>query len=225
MKKKILTIVITVGVIGIAVLGYKAMFRAKEIPANALLVIGTDKEVNSIEERYKNDTKTDNKYKIKTAVINEEKALILSKSTCKELIKRGILEEKDGQWAFGRPIDDMPDISKGEAIIFSNNTKYSGMTEITISDNKIKVGFYSRTWIGRYISEFDKFILIVDDDKFNKISATETNMDVLEFKKSFGDTNITASSEYKNNRHYKEKIELEKLYPEMQGFEFITIKK
>ncbi|MHB9944265.1 hypothetical protein CF095_02490 [Clostridium botulinum] len=225
MKKKILIIAIIVAVIGGAAFGYKAVFGKKEIPANGLLVIGNDKEVNSIEERYKSDTKIANKYKIKTAVINKEKALVLSKSTGNELIERGILEEKDGDWAFGTPIDEMPNVSKDEAIIFSNKTKYSDAKEITINSDKFKVGFYNRGWIGRYISEFDEFIIIVDDDKFNKISATETNMGVLEFKKSFGDTNITPSGEEKKTRYYKEKSELEKLYPEIQGFKFVTVEK
>ncbi|AVQ39192.1 hypothetical protein PZQ55_002161 [Clostridium botulinum] len=230
MKKKILIIAIIVAVIGAAAFGYKAVFGKKEIPANGLLMIGNDKEVNSIEERYKSDTKIANKYKIKTAVINKEKALILSKSTGNELIKKGILEEKDGDFAFGTPIDEMPNVSKDEAIIFeaiifNNETKCSDMKEIAISNDKFKVGFYNKAWIGRYIDKLAKFIIIVDDDKFNKISATETNMDVLEFKKSFGDTDRTASGEYKKTRHYKENIELERLYPKMQGFKFVTVEK
>ncbi|KMN46713.1 lipoprotein BA_5634 family protein [Bacillus sp. LK2] len=177
-----------VGIVSISMLG-ACSFGKKEEPRNGALLIGEEQSLKEIVSQNKNDIKSSDLYKVKRAESNGKQVLIMNQKTAEDVVKKGILRESDNDKDLNSsdPITSLPTIPKGKAVMFTN-PKNKAINEITVNDKKINVQYESNTWLGHErTSNYEDIILIVDNATFKEVPVAETDMEILQFNKSYGE--------------------------------------
>lgn len=177
-----------VGIVSISMLG-ACSFGGREEPTNGAVLIGEEQSLKEIVSQNKNDIKSSDLYKVKRAESNGKQVLIMNQKTAEGIVKKGILRESDNgnDLNSSDPIYSLPSIPKGKALMFVRD-KNKDIKEIKINDKKIDVQYDKNVWIGHErTSSYEEVILIVDNATFNELPTTETNMEILQFKKSYGE--------------------------------------
>ncbi|MEC2260604.1 lipoprotein BA_5634 family protein, partial [Bacillus cereus] len=177
-----------VGIVSISVLG-ACSFGKKEEPRNGALLIGEEQPLKEIVAQNKSEIKSNDLYKVKRVESDGKQVLIMNQKTAESVVKKGILRESDNDTDTNSsdPIDSLPTIPKGKAVMFTRK-KNKDIKEIKVNDKKIDVQYDKDVWIGHERTPaYEEVILIVDNSTYNELSTTETNMEILQFNKSYGE--------------------------------------
>ncbi|NIE91181.1 hypothetical protein F3J09_10310 [Bacillus sp. Ab-1751] len=177
-----------VGIVSISLLG-ACSFGKKEEPRNGALLIGEEQPLKEIVVQNKSEIKSNDLYKVKRVESDGKQVLIMNPKTAESVVKKGILRESDNDTDTNSsdPIYSLPTIPKGKAVMFTRK-KNKDIKEIKVNDKKIDVQYDKDVWIGHErTSDYEEVILIVDNETFNELPTTETNMEILQFNKSYGE--------------------------------------
>ncbi|HFK1714353.1 lipoprotein BA_5634 family protein [Bacillus cereus] len=177
-----------VGIVSISVLG-ACSFGKKEEPRNGALLIGEEQPLKEIVAQNKSEIKSNDLYKVKRVESDGKQVLIMNQKTAESVVKKGVLRESDNDddTNSSDPIYSLPTIPKGKAMMFTRK-KNKDIKEIKVNDKKIDVQYDKDVWIGHErTSDYEEVILIVDNETFNELPTTETNMEILQFNKSYGE--------------------------------------
>ncbi|PGS77496.1 hypothetical protein COC69_19735 [Bacillus cereus] len=188
--KKVMKLCI-IGVVSISVLG-ACSFGKKEEPRNGAVLIGEEQPLKEIVAQNKGEIESNDLYKVKRAESDENQVLIMNQKTAEDIVKKGILRESDNDRDINSsdPIYSLPTIPKGKAMMFTRK-KNKAIKEIKVNDKKIDVQYTKDVWIGHErTSDYEEVILIVDNATFNKLPITETNMEILQFNKTYGEDKV-----------------------------------
>ncbi|HEK9100667.1 hypothetical protein KFD70_08235 [Bacillus pfraonensis] len=142
--------------------------------ANGLVLYGTDQQVEQIADKNKKDVKEKDVYKMKLAILEDKKVLVMDKKTGEELVKKELLKkvEKDDTKA----IDKLPAVTADQGVLFAKEK----VENATIDGAKLK--YESNTIIGDGRSYADMFA-IVDDAAYGNVKGEEKTVGVLKFDK------------------------------------------
>ncbi|MGQ4671881.1 lipoprotein BA_5634 family protein (plasmid) [Bacillus toyonensis] len=118
------------------------------------------------------------------------------KKTAKDIVKRGILREKDndGFISSSTPISSLPKIKDKEALVFAD-PKHTSMKNVEMNGTKIQTKYESNSdfWFPR--GDKEELLLVVDNDTFQKISLPEVDMSIVELNKTYGENKAVDSSD------------------------------
>ncbi|MGG4264428.1 lipoprotein BA_5634 family protein [Peribacillus simplex] len=211
MKKRI-GLLIVAG-ISITMLGACSLFGTTNSPANGLAIEVdelNEQTRNSIIDLYKDITISEDLFKMKEGTIennklniklptdlgdsediNTSKLLFISKTTAKEMNKKGLIRERDNNKGLTSsvPLDSLPKGKKEEIILFANK-EYKDLKEITFDEKKMNVQYKGDVWLSPYRGGSNVILLIVDDTLFEEINGEEQTRQFLSFNKSFGNLNL-----------------------------------
>ncbi|MEN1936294.1 lipoprotein BA_5634 family protein [Paenibacillus sp. 102] len=156
-------------------------------PANGIVMIGDEQYTLPIFERYKENIKEKEVFEVKTGAVDENKVLIIDKSTAQAMIKAKILRTNDvNNRSDSISIKKLPDIPKGSSLIFTHKDE-NHITSIDLNSKEIPVSYDSDAWIGNsrdYKSQW--YLIVAENDVYKEIKANETKLQLIRFKKSLG---------------------------------------
>ncbi|HDR7951287.1 TPA: hypothetical protein QCY38_005073 [Bacillus toyonensis] len=193
--KKILSIC-GIGLFVISILGACSLFGGNKAPLNGLMLLGEEQALKKIETEHKKEIKSATFYKVKQEVNGGKKMLIMNEKTAKDIVKRGILREKDndGFISSSTPISSLPKIKDKEALVFAD-PKHTSMKNVEMNGTKIQTKYESNSdfWFPR--GDKEELLLVVDNDTFQKISLPEVDMSIVELNKTYGENKAVDSSD------------------------------
>ncbi|MCR8963331.1 lipoprotein BA_5634 family protein [Brevibacillus halotolerans] len=181
--------IINICVIAAVLFGVYLTFIYKE-PRNGILMFGDKQALQDIKNEHNSEIKSVDLYKVKTTKSDKNSVFIMDQKTAEDVIKKGILRKESKQgFAASDPIQSLPKITNGEAVLFTDK-KNENLKKIAFDGKEIPVRYDSNTWFGHdRFSEYDEFILIVDNSTFNQIPSKETYMGIFTLNKVYGKNN------------------------------------
>ncbi|WP_231586786.1 lipoprotein BA_5634 family protein [Paenibacillus sp. E194] len=229
MMKKIIGFVLVIAIFAGIGFGIKRYIEGPSQPADGIVVIGANQDLNKVKELYKNRSKEMIDYKMKlvtttiTTKIAEQdrdetgeefstryiKYSVITRSTAEQFIKKGILrarQDPESTSTISDPVTAIKELSNGQNLLFSlfDETK-SG--QIDLNGQMVPVQHVKhQAWIG-YMPTTD--LVIVDDQTYNKLKEAESTLSLIRFQ--------NYSYDYKN----KEKVnkildEVRSVYPDSE---------
>lgn len=229
MMKKIIGFVLVIAIFAGIGFGVKRYIEGPSQPANGITVIGTEKDVNTVKQLYKDNTKQTFDYKLKlvTTTISkklseedqkelgmefdtrEEKYSVITRSTAEQFMKKGIIrarQDPNSMSIISDPVTSIKELSNGQNLLFSlfDETKNN---QIDLNGQLVPVQHVKhQAWIG-YMPTTD--LVIVDDQTYNKLKEAESTLSLIHFQ--------NYSYDYKN----KEKVnkildEVRSVYPDSE---------
>ncbi|KJB88203.1 hypothetical protein AZ66_08870 [Paenibacillus sp. E194] len=227
--KKIIGFVLVIAIFAGIGFGIKRYIEGPSQPADGIVVIGANQDLNKVKELYKNRSKEMIDYKMKlvtttiTTKIAEQdrdetgeefstryiKYSVITRSTAEQFIKKGILrarQDPESTSTISDPVTAIKELSNGQNLLFSlfDETK-SG--QIDLNGQMVPVQHVKhQAWIG-YMPTTD--LVIVDDQTYNKLKEAESTLSLIRFQ--------NYSYDYKN----KEKVnkildEVRSVYPDSE---------
>ncbi|MBW3496730.1 lipoprotein BA_5634 family protein [Bacillus sp. FDAARGOS_1420] len=190
--KKILSIC-GMGLLVISILGACSLFGGNKAPLNGLMLLGEEQTLKKIETEHKKEIKSAAFYKVKQEENNGMKMFIMNEKTAKEIVKRGILREKDddGYMSTSTPLSSLPKIKDKEALVFAD-PKHKDIKKVEMSGTEIQTKYKSNSDFG-FPKDKEELLLVVDNAMFQKIPSPEIDMSIIELNKTYGeDKAITA---------------------------------
>ncbi|MRC19806.1 hypothetical protein GH866_30225 [Bacillus thuringiensis] len=214
--KKILSIC-GIGLFVISILGACSLFGGNKEPLNGLMLLGEEQTLKKIETEHKKEIKSAAFYKVKQEENNGKKMLIMNEKTAKEIVKRGILREKDDDdnMRHSTPISSLPRIKDKEAMIFAD-PKHKDIKNVEVNEIKIQAKYESNSGFSfpRWSQDKEELLLIVDNDTFHKIASPEIDMSIVELNKSYGENSAVDNTDAEAVQN---KNEFKKLRESIQG--------
>lgn len=230
MKKIIGFVLVIVLFAGIG-LGVKRYVEGPSQPANGITVIGTEKDVNTVKQLYKDNTKQTIDYKMKLVTTTISKKLseedqkelgmefdiryikysVITRSTAEQFMKKGIIrarKEPGSVSILSDPVSAIKELSDGKNLLFSYSDDEMKNNQIDLNGQMVPVQYVKhQAWIG-YMPTSD--LVIVDDQTYNKIKEAESTISLINFQRY--------SYDYKN----KEKVnkildEIRSVYPDSEN--------
>ncbi|MGH1287820.1 lipoprotein BA_5634 family protein [Bacillus toyonensis] len=214
MMKKILSIC-GIGLFVISILGACSLFGGNKAPLNGLMLLGEEQALKKIETEHKKEIKSSTFYKVKQEENGGKNTLIMNEKTAKDIVKRGILREKDndGFIRSSTPIASLPKIKDKKALIFAD-PKYTSIKNVEMNGAKIQTKYESNSGFGFPRGETEELLLVVDNDTFQKISLPEVDMSIVELNKTYGDHQ---AADLSDAEEVLASQELDKLKKSIQG--------
>ena len=190
MMKKILSIC-GIGVLVISILGAYWLFGGSKEPLNGLMVLGEEQALKKIEMEHKKEIKSATFYKVKQEDNGGKKMLIMSEKTAEEIVKRGILREKDNNdfMRSSTPISSLSRIKDKGALVFAD-PKHKSIKNVEMNGTKIQTKYESNSYFGFPRGDAEKLLLVVNNDTFQKIPSPEVDMSILELNKTYGENKV-----------------------------------
>jgi hypothetical protein len=224
--KKISKLILGVVAVSLVVVGaqiaIKNYLQGPARPFNSILVSGNKESSNKAKEIYKDNTEYTKDYKYKTVTniekrvdenkkeqTYENKHLIITKSTAKEMLKDKVLRKKKDKDASNGSLEtvlleSIPNINTEKSIYFG----YPNEDEkLEINNKNIPLEYGSYSWIGYYPSN-EGSLIITDDNTYKSIENEEKVISLIKFKKGTKDL-----------RDSKDKIEVNKNLAKIQNIE------
>jgi len=191
-------------------------------PANGVLIIGDENNTSPIINRYKENTKENEVYSVKTGKFGKGEVLILNESTAQAMIKEKIFCKRDNV-SSSMPIDTLPNFPKEGSLLFTHEDEKT-IQSIEIEGREIPVKYDSNAWIGNTRNYgFQWYVIVAKNSVYKEIKANETKMQLLHLKKSLGDEKPKMSTD---NTLINENVKVRKLIKDLEGevsFQFVTI--
>ncbi|MCD2334461.1 lipoprotein BA_5634 family protein [Bacillus cereus] len=185
--KKILSIC-GIGLFVISILGACSLFGGNKAPLNGLMLLGEEQALKKIETEHKKEIKSTTFYKVKQVENDGRKMLIMNEKTAKDIVKRGILREKDNDdfISSSTSISSLPKIKNKEALVFAD-PKHKDIKNIEINGSEIRTKYESNSDFGFPRGDKEGLLLAVDNDTFQKIPLPEVDMSIVELNKTYGE--------------------------------------
>lgn len=98
--------------------------------ANGVIMYGDDAVLQQTIEKYQKEIESQNKYEAKFDKFNDQKVLIINKTTADKLVKEKILRKVDGDNV--KPIETLPSVSDDTGIVFAKTEQ----NDVTINGKK-----------------------------------------------------------------------------------------
>lgn len=191
-------------------------------PANGVLIIGDENHTGAIMNRYKENTKEQEAFAVKTGRFDQKRVLIINESTAQAMMNAKLFRKRD-QASLSKTLDTLPNFPKESSLLFINEEE-KNIKSIEIEGNKIPVTYGSDVWLGNkrdYGALW--YIVVAKNSVYKEIKANEANMQLLHLKKSLGDENPKISTD---NTLINEKVKVRKLiegYRDEVSIQFVTI--
>ncbi|WP_410993495.1 lipoprotein BA_5634 family protein [Bacillus cereus] len=210
--KKILSI-FGIGLFVISILGACSLFGGSKEPLNGLMVLGEHQALKKIETEHKKEIKSAAFYKVKQEENNGKEMFIMNEKTAEEIVKRGILREKDddGWTRTSTPLSSLPKIKGEEALVLAD-PKHKDIKKVEFGGIEINTKYESNTYFG-FPRDKEVLLLVVDSDTFQKISLPEIDMSIVELNKTYGENKTI---DPKDIEAVQTKNELDKLKKSIQ---------
>ncbi|MGQ4671902.1 lipoprotein BA_5634 family protein (plasmid) [Bacillus toyonensis] len=146
---------------------------------------------------------------------NGKKIFIMNEKTAEDIVKRGILREKDddGYMRTSTPLSSLAKIKDKEALVFAD-PKHKDIKKVEVSGTEIQTKYESNSYFGFPLGDKDELLLVVDNDTFQKISLPVVDMSIVELNKTYGENKTVDSSDIEA---VQAQNEFEKLRKSMQG--------
>ncbi|MDM5188887.1 lipoprotein BA_5634 family protein [Bacillus sp. DX4.1] len=221
--KKLLTIFI---ISALVLVSLSACSKSKQRtqPVNGIFIIGDEQYALSIFDRYKENIKEKDMFRVKIGKFNEKKVLILDESTAQALIKSKIFHKRDdvnGNMD-STPLAKLPKIPKGSSLLFAYEDE-SHITSIDLNGKTIPVTYDSNSWLGSsrdYDSEW--YLIVTENNEYKAIQADETNLQLIDLKKSLGDQKPTMSTDNTVVNEYLKMKKQVKDFDKLISVKFVT---
>ncbi|HDR7950966.1 TPA: hypothetical protein QCY38_004729 [Bacillus toyonensis] len=212
--KKILSIC-GMGLLVISILGACSLFGGNKEPLNGFMLLGEEQALKKIEVEHKKEIKSTAFYKVKQEENNGKKIFIMNEKTAEDIVKRGILREKDddGYMRTSTPLSSLAKIKDKEALVFAD-PKHKDIKKVEVSGTEIQTKYESNSYFGFPLGDKDELLLVVDNDTFQKISLPVVDMSIVELNKTYGENKTVDSSDIEA---VQAQNEFEKLRKSMQG--------
>ncbi|MCR8645373.1 lipoprotein BA_5634 family protein [Paenibacillus sp. N1-5-1-14] len=228
--RKIIGLVLVIAIFAGIGFGVKRFVEGPSQPANGIVVIGNEKDVNAVKQLYKDDTKQTIDYKMKlvtttlTTKLSEEaqkelgkevetrdiRYSVITRSTAEKFVKKGIIRaRKDAGSSFilTDPVTRIKELSNGHNLFYSFSDYQMKDGQIDLNGLKVPVEYVKhQAWIG-YRPAMD--LVIVDDETYNTIKEAESNIALIHFQKD--------SFDYKNKEKVNKLLDkIRSVYPDSE---------
>lgn len=212
MMKKILSIC-GIGLFVISILGACSLFGGSKAPLNGLMVLGENQALKRIETEHKKEIKSAAFYKVKQEENNGKKIFIMNEKMAEEIVKRGILREKDddGYMRTSTPLSSLPKIKDKEALVLAD-PKHKDIKKVELGGIEIKTKYESNSDFA-FPRDKEELLLVVDNAMFQKIALPEIDMSIVELNKTYGENTAIDANDIEA---VQAKNELDKLKKSIQ---------
>ncbi|EEK81166.1 hypothetical protein CN504_13265 [Bacillus anthracis] len=191
-------------------------------PANGVLIVGDEKHTTTVMNRYKENTKEQEAFSVKTGRVDQKRVLILNESTAKAMIKANIFRKRDRS-SLSKPLDKLPNFPKESSLLFINEEE-KNIKSIEIEGRKIPVTYDSDAWLGNTRNYGAIWcVIVMKNSVYEEIKVNEMTMQLLHLKNSLGDEKPKMSTD---NTLVNEKVKVRKLirdFEEEVSIQFVTI--
>ena len=211
--KKIISLVLIIAIfLGIGY-GVKRYIQGPPQPANGILVIGTEQDVNKVKQEYKNKTEQTYDYKAKFIVTkkgeSELEYLVINKTTAEQLVKKGVIrarKEPGSASIISEPVNEIKELPGSLNLFYSIFGDYYLVdSQIDLNGQMIPVSYIkNQIWIGYRGMDF----VILNDKTYDELADPESVMTMIHLKDNKFD--------YKEDKEEVEQIfkTIENVYPD-----------
>ncbi|GEM_PF-3306102 len=210
--KKIISFVLVIAIfIGIGY-GVKRYIQGPLQPANGILVIGIEQEVNKVKQEYKKKTKQTDSYKAKLIVTkkgeSESEYMVINKTTAEQFVKKGIIRTKkdpNSDSFISVPVNEIKELSSSLNLYYSSSDYNLVDHQIDLNGQMIPAQYVkNQIWVGYIPMNF----VILNDKTYDELADPDSVITLIHLK----DNNF----DYKED---KEKVEqvfktIENVYPD-----------
>ncbi|MFF2793761.1 lipoprotein BA_5634 family protein [Lysinibacillus xylanilyticus] len=221
--KKIIGFVLVIAIfIGIGY-GVKRYIQGPPQPANGILVIGTEQDVNKVKQEYKNKTKQTDDYKAKFIVTkkgeSESEYMVINKTTAEQLVKKGIIrarKEPGSASIISEPVNEIKELPGSLNLFYSISDYDLVNSQIDLNGKMIPVSYIkNQIWVGYRGMDF----VILNDKTYDELADPDSVMTVIHLKDNKFD--------YKEDKEEVEQVfkTIENVYPDSKRkVNFVDIK-
>ncbi|KFN02324.1 hypothetical protein D0U04_08185 [Bacillus clarus] len=143
--------------------------------AKGIVMYGDDIGVQKTMDQYKDKIESQHKFESKFATANDQKALIMNKTTAEKMIKEKVLRKVDKDNV--EPITTLPAISEEAGIVFAKNEQ----SDVVMDGKKMK--YEGNVVIGDARKYADIYV-VVSDSVYQKINDPVKTIGVVAFKEN-----------------------------------------
>lgn len=213
--KKIIGLVLVIAIfIGIG-FGVKRFIEGPPQSVNGILVIGTEKEVNTVKQLYKDITKQTVDYKMKFIVTKKGesnfKYVVINKSTAEQLVQKGIIrarKDPNSTSIISEPVQEIKELPGSLNLFYSFSDGVMEFHQIDLNGQMIPVHYVKhQAWIG-YIP---KDLVILNDQTYDELADSESMLTLFQLNSG---SKFDYKDKEKTNQVFKE---IESVYPDSEG--------
>ncbi|MGE7923895.1 lipoprotein BA_5634 family protein [Viridibacillus arvi] len=209
--KKIIGFVLVIAIfIGIG-FGVKRYIQGPPQPANGIVVIGTEQDVNKVKQEYKNKTEQTDDYKAKFIVTKKGESkreyLVINKTTAGQLVKKGIIrarKEPGTASLISEPVNEIKELP-GSLNLFYSISDYDLVdSQIDLNGQMIPVSYIkNQIWVGYMAMDF----VILNDKTYDELADPDSVMTLIHLKDKF---------DYREDKEEVEQVfkTIENVYPD-----------
>lgn len=210
--KKIIGFVLVIAIfLGIGY-GVKRYIQGPPQPANGIVVIGTEQDVNKVKQEYKNKTEQTYEYKAKFIVTkkgeSEREYMVINKTTAEQLVKKGIIRaRKDPGSAslISEPVHEIKELPGSQNLFYSISDYDLVDSEIDLNGQMIPVSYIKhQIWVGYMAMDF----VILNDKTYDELADPDSVMTLIHLK--------DYKFDYKEDKEEVEQVfkTIENVYPD-----------
>ncbi|MDD1505677.1 lipoprotein BA_5634 family protein [Lysinibacillus sp. CNPSo 3705] len=210
MKKIIGFVLVIVIFLGIGY-GVKRFIQGPPQPANGIVVIGTEQDVNKVKQEYKNKTEQTYDYKAKFIVTkkgeSEHEYLVINKTTAEQLVKKGIIrarKEPGSSSLISEPVNEIKELPGSLNLFYSISDYELVDNQIDLNGRMIPVSYIkNQIWVGYMAMDF----VILNDKTYDELADPDSVMTLIHLKDKF---------DYKEDKEEVEQVfkTIENVYPD-----------
>ncbi|MGE7932454.1 lipoprotein BA_5634 family protein [Viridibacillus arvi] len=209
--KKIIGFVLVIAIfIGIG-FGVKRYIQGPPQPANGIVVIGTEQDVNKVKQEYKNKTEQTDDYKAKFIVTKKGESkreyLVINKTTAGQLVKKGIIRARKEPGTASLISETVNEIKElpGSLNLFYSISDYDLVdSQIDLNGQMIPVSYIkNQIWVGYMAMDF----VILNDKTYDELADPDSVMTLIHLKDKF---------DYREDKEEVEQVfkTIENVYPD-----------
>jgi len=210
MKKIIGFVLVIVIFLGIGY-GVKRFIQGPPQPANGIVVIGTEQDVNKVKQEYQNKTEQTYDYKAKFIVTkkgeSEHEYLVINKTTAEQLVKKGIIrarKEPGSSSLISEPVNEIKELPGSLNLFYSISDYELVDNQIDLNGRMIPVSYIkNQIWVGYMAMDF----VILNDKTYDELADPDSVMTLIHLKDKF---------DYKEDKEEVEQVfkTIENVYPD-----------
>ncbi|MEQ6353491.1 lipoprotein BA_5634 family protein [Lysinibacillus sp. M3] len=210
--KKIIGLALVIAIFLGVGYGVKRYVGGPPQPANGILVIGTEKDVNKVKQEYKHKTERTVDYKAKFVVTkkgeSESEYLVINKTTAEQLVKKGIIrarKEPGSASIISEPVNEIKELPGSLNLFYSISDYDLEDSQIDLNGKRIPVSYIkNQIWVGYMGMDF----VILNDKTYDELADPDSIMTVIHLKDNKFD--------YKEDKEEVEQVfkTIENVYPD-----------
>lgn len=186
--KKIICLVLVIAIfIGIGY-GVKRYIQGPPQPANGIVVIGTEQDVNKVKQEYKNKTEQTDDFKAKFIVTKkgerEYEYMVINKTTAEQLVKKGVIrarKEPGSPSIISEPVNEIKELSGSLNLYYAISDYDLVDSQIDLNGQMIPVSYIkNQIWVG-YTGLGEDFV-ILNDKTYDELADPESVMTLIHLK-------------------------------------------